>query len=80
MDYVNLAEAKAHFSELVAQAQSGKTVCILRYGAPVAQLTGVETPHKPIELSALRALTQSMPKQPESAGEFIRQMRDESRY
>ena len=80
MNTVNLADAKAHLSELVAQAESGEPVCITRYGKPVARLTGVETQPRPIDLSVLRTLTESMPKQPESAGDFIRQMRDESRY
>ena len=80
MNTVNLAEAKAHLSELVAQAESGEPVCITRRGKPVAQLSAFETPHRPIALSTLRALTDSMPKQADSAGDFIRRMRDEGRY
>lgn len=80
MNSVNLADAKAHLSELVAQVESGEPVCITRRGKPVAQLTAIETRHRPIALSTLRALTAAMPNQAETAGEFIRQMRDESRY
>lgn len=80
MNTVNLADAKAHLSELVAQAESGQPVCITRHGKPVARLTAVERPHQPISLATLRALTESMPKQTEAAGDFIRRMRDESRY
>jgi prevent-host-death family protein len=36
MGNVNLADAKAHLSELVARAASGETVCITRRGKPVA--------------------------------------------
>jgi len=80
MNSVNLADAKAHLSELVAQVESGEQVCILRRGKPVARLTTIESQHRPISLSALKALTDGMPKQTETAGDFIRQMRDESRY
>jgi len=80
MNTVNLADAKAHLSELIAQAESGEAVCITRRGRPVARLTAVETPHQPVALAALRALTSAMPMQAESAGGFLRQMRDESRY
>ena len=80
MNFVNLADAKAHLSELVAQAETGEPVCITRRGKPVARLTAVETRHRPIALATLRALTETMPKQAETAGDFVRQMRDESRY
>lgn len=80
MNTVNLADAKAHLSELVAQAESGEPVCITRRGKPVARLSSVERQQRPISLSLLKALTDSMPKQAETAGEFLRQMRDESRY
>lgn len=80
MNTVNLADAKAHLSELVAQAELGEAVCITRRGKPVARLAPVETRQRPINLATLKALTNSMPKQDESAGDFVRQMRDESRY
>jgi prevent-host-death family protein len=77
---VNLADAKAHLSELVSQAASGEAVCITRRGKPVAKLTAVQAPRRPIDLATLRTLTDSMPIQTETAGEFIRQMRDGERY
>ena len=80
MNTVNLADAKAHLSELVAQAELGEAVCITRRGKPVARLAPVDVPLRPINLAALQALTSSMPKQDEAAGDFVRQMRDESRY
>jgi len=80
MNIVNLADAKAHLSELVAQAESGEPVCITRRGKPVAHLTAVEMRHRPVALSTLRALTETMPKQAGTAGDFIRLMRDEGRY
>jgi prevent-host-death family protein len=77
---VKLAEAKAHLSELVDEAAAGETVCITRRGKPVAQLIAAAAPRKRIDLAALRALTDRMPLQRESAGEFIRHMRDSDRY
>jgi prevent-host-death family protein len=80
MGSVNLADAKARLSELVERAAAGDTVCITRRGRPVAQITAVATPRKRIALSALRALTDSMPRQRESARALIRRMRDQDRY
>jgi prevent-host-death family protein len=77
---VNLAEAKAHLSELVERAAAGETVCIMRRGRPVAQITAIKRRRKRIDLSALRALTDRMPMQRESARDFVRRMRDEDRY
>ncbi len=80
MDSVSLAEAKARLSELVTRAAEGETVQITRRGRPVAQITPIQRPKKPIDVEALRALTGKMPMQSESAGDFIRKMRDDSRY
>jgi prevent-host-death family protein len=80
MHSVNLADAKAHLSELVERAAGGEAVCITRRGKPVAQITAVDQPKKWIELPALRALTASMPKQTESSRDLVRRMRDEDRY
>ncbi|MBV8131108.1 MAG: type II toxin-antitoxin system prevent-host-death family antitoxin [Alphaproteobacteria bacterium] len=80
MRQVNLAEAKAHFSELVAQAAAGEPVCIMRRGRPVAQLTAVDVRRKRINPSAWQAVTDAMPMQPERARDFVRRMRDEERY
>ena len=80
MDSVNLAEAKAHLSELIERVMAGDTVRIVRRGKPVAQITAVETPRKPIDLRALRALTGAMPPQGEAARLLVRRMRDEGRY
>ena len=80
MKTVSLAEAKAHLSELVSLASEGDTVQITRRGKPVAQITPIEKPRKPIDFEALRALVSKSPKQPESAGEFMRKLRDDARY
>lgn len=80
MRNVNLADAKAHLSELVEQAAAGEPVCITRRGKAMAWLTAVEVPRKRVDPSALRAMTDAMPLQPVSARDFIRQMRDDDRF
>jgi prevent-host-death family protein len=80
MKTVNLAEAKARLSELVAAAAAGEPVCILRRGKPVAQLVEFRGTRQRIDAERLRAITVKMPLQPEPAGEFVRRMRDDERY
>jgi prevent-host-death family protein len=80
MDTVSLADAKARLSELVDRAERGEDVCITRRGKPVVRLTRIERPKKPIDVAALRRLTDSMRISEESAGDFIRRMRDDARY
>ena len=46
MKRVNLADAKAHLSELVERAAAGEAVCITRRGKAVAQITAIDTPAK----------------------------------
>jgi prevent-host-death family protein len=80
MEAYNLAEAKAHLSELVDRAESGETVEITRRGKPAAKLTPATPVKKAIDIDALRALHAKLPFQNESAGEFMRRMRDSERY
>jgi prevent-host-death family protein len=80
MDTVSLADAKARLSELVEQAEAGDPVTITRRGKPVAQIMAIRKERLPINAAALLAVTQNMPMQEESAGDFIRRMRDEDRY
>lgn len=80
MATIPLADAKAHLSALVAQANAGEAVYITRRGKPVACLTAIAPPRRPVDLASLRALTDAMPLQAEHAGDFLRQMRDGARY
>jgi prevent-host-death family protein len=80
MKSVNVADAKARLSELIEEAGSGETICITRRGKPVARLTAIETPRKRIDPEMLRAVTEGSPWQTETAGDFVRRMRDEDRY
>jgi prevent-host-death family protein len=80
MGTVNLADAKAHLSELVDRVQAGDTIDITRRGRPVARLTAIARPRKRIDLAMLEALTAAMPPQDERASDLVRSMRDGDRY
>lgn len=80
MTTVTLADAKARLSALVERAAQGETIQITRRGKPVAQISAVQTPRKPIDVDALQAMTDKMPFQPIPASEWMRQVRDEDRY
>lgn len=80
MDAINLADAKAHLSELVDRVEAGDSIDITRRGKPVARLTAVTRPRKPIDASMLQSLTASMQTPPQSASDLVRAMRDSDRY
>ncbi len=80
MTQINLAEAKAHLSELVARAEAGETIQISRRGIPVVELRAVAQGRKPIDVAMLRAVTDSLPQSTQSAEELVRAMRDGDRY
>ncbi|KAB1076014.1 type II toxin-antitoxin system Phd/YefM family antitoxin [Methylobacterium planeticum] len=80
MDVINLADAKAHLSELVDRVEAGDSIDISRRGKPVARLTAVAGPRKPIDVAQLRSLTAAMSPQSRSAADLVRSMRDADRY
>lgn len=80
MDPINLADAKAHLSELVDRVEAGDEIDITRRGKPVARLTAAAKPRKRIDAEMLRSLTATMAPQTESAAELVRSMRDGDRY
>ncbi len=80
MDAINLADAKAHLSELVDRVEAGDSIDITRRGKPVARLTSVDRPRKPVDAALLQALTATMPPQAEDAEGLVRSMRDGDRY
>ena len=72
---VNLAQAKANLSELLDKVEGGQAVVITRHGKPVAHLTAVAGPKRPVRpLAAFRA---KMPRWRTSSTKLLRQMRDE---
>ncbi|MER8399348.1 type II toxin-antitoxin system prevent-host-death family antitoxin [Mesorhizobium sp. M0306] len=80
MDAVNLADAKAHLSELVDRVEAGDSIDITRRGKPVARLTAVARPRKRIDAGLLQSLTATMPLQAQVAADLVRSMRDGDRY
>jgi prevent-host-death family protein len=75
MAAINLAEAKAHLSELVSKAENGEETIIMRRGEPVARLVPVAAPKK--TLRSLAAFRAALPKARKSSAELIRKLRDE---
>lgn len=80
MDKINLAEAKAHLSELVDRVEAGGSIDITRRGKPVARLTAVARPRQRIDAAMLRSLTATMPPTAQDAAQLVRSMRDGDRY
>lgn len=80
MNSFSLADAKAHLSELLDRVAAGETLEITRRGKPVARLTPVARKLQPVDVKMLRRATENMTPQKESAGDFIRRMRDSDRY
>lgn len=55
MAYVSVAQAKSHFASLVARAEGGEKIVVMRNGKPVACL-GPLPAHRPIEYGELRGV------------------------
>lgn len=80
MDAINLADAKAHLSELLDRVEAGASIDITRRGKPIARLTSVAKAPKKIDLAMLQALTATLPRQAENAADLVRSMRDSDRF
>jgi prevent-host-death family protein len=80
MNPVNLADAKAHLSELVDRVEADDSVDITRRGKPVARLTTVIAPRKVVDAAQLKSLTASMPLQTQTTADLVRSMRDGDRF
>jgi prevent-host-death family protein len=74
---VNLAQAKAHLSELLDKVEAGEEVVITRYGRATARLHSLSVPKGPIQLDDLAAFRATMPPQRRPSAEVLREMRDE---
>jgi prevent-host-death family protein len=77
MNKVSVVEAKARFSEILAQVESGAEVQITRRGKPVARLSAVEQAKKPLDLSGIDAFRAALAPSKRRSVELIRRMRDE---
>jgi prevent-host-death family protein len=79
MNPVNLADAKAHLSELIDRVEAGDSIDITRRGKPVARLTAAATPRKAVDAARLQSLTANMPLLTQTAADLVRSMRDGDR-
>lgn len=77
---VSVAEAKAHLSELIAEAEAGETVVITRRGEPVVDLSAHRKPKVKRDLSWLREEAAKIPYSPTDSGDLLREMRNDARY
>jgi prevent-host-death family protein len=72
---VNLAQAKAHLSELLDRVEAGEDILITRHGRPIAQVSAVAAAKTPVRsLAAFRA---RMPHWRASSADLLREARDE---
>lgn len=74
---VNVAQAKAHLSELLDKVEAGEDVIITRHGRAVAHLHSVSRPKGPLMLDDLAAFRATMPPLQRPSVELLRKMRDE---
>lgn len=77
MSTVTLAEAKTHLSQLLDQVEAGDEVVITRRGKPVARISGLPRPARP--LRSLAAFRAQLPRTQRPSVELIGEMRDEGR-
>ena len=80
MASIDLADVKAHLSELIGRVDAGDTINITRRGTPIARLTSVTRLRKSIDIGLLQSLTARMPPQSRSAAGSVRSMRDGDHY
>jgi prevent-host-death family protein len=74
---VNLAQAKAHLSELLDKVEAGEEVIITRRGHPVAHIRPAVRQRKPLRLAELATFRASMPRLRRPSAELLREARDE---
>ncbi len=74
---VNIAQAKARLGELLDKVEAGEKVVITRRGKPVAHLSPVVRPGKPLPLRELAEFRASMPRLRRPVAELLREARDE---
>jgi prevent-host-death family protein len=54
MDTVNIYDAKTRLSQLVDKAAAGEDVVVSRNGKPLARITRLEQPKRPIRFGVLK--------------------------
>ncbi len=74
---VNLAQAKAHLSELLDKVEAGEEVVVTRHGRAVARILAAVRPKQTLPLDELAAFRATMPRLRQPSAELLREMRDE---
>ena len=77
---VNLAQAKAHLSELLDRVQSGEEVIVTRRGKPVARIRQAVPPKKPLSVERLAAFRAGVTHWQKDSAKLLREARDAERY
>jgi prevent-host-death family protein len=77
MQTVSVARAKARLSEILTEVERGGEVVITRRGRPVARVSPLRGPRKPIDFDLMDALRARQPMAKESSVKLLRKMRDE---
>ena len=77
---VNLAQAKAHLSELLDKVASGEEVIITRRGKPVAHIRQAVPPKKRLPIDRLAELRARMLRWRKDSAKLVREMRNDERY
>ncbi|MES2320047.1 MAG: type II toxin-antitoxin system prevent-host-death family antitoxin [Pseudomonadota bacterium] len=78
MSTYTLAEAKAQLSRLISLVEAGEEITITKRGRAVVKLVPSEPPRQ--QMPSLAEHRAQMTPQTESAGEFIRKLRESDRY
>lgn len=76
MQAMNLAQAKAHLSELLNTVESGEEVVITRHGRPVARVLPASPVKQPLPLQRLAELRHQIPAWQGSSAASLRELRD----
>ena len=78
MPTFSLAEARAQLSRLISMAEAGEEITITKRGRAVVKIVASEQALP--KMSSLSEHRAQMPVQTESAGEFMRKLRESDRY
>ena len=78
MSTYTLAEAKAQLSRLVSLVEAGEEITITKRGRAVVKLVPSDPPRQ--QMPSLAEHRAQLTPQTESAGEFIRKLRESDRY
>jgi len=76
MHAMNLAQAKAHLSELLNTVEAGEEVVITRHGRPIARVVPATPLRQVLPMQRLAELRHQLPAWKGSSAELLRELRD----